>query len=117
MLRLFALYCLVSLLYDNRMRELLEPLSLGSGSAVVAVCSAALAWPLCRVRPVTVRWLGAVAVPFALAYVLYWSPVWLGSSDVAQYSAWQFLVVGVWFLAGVTASVVVIFALGRRRAS
>ena len=99
------------------MKELLESLSLGSGAAVVAVCSAALAWPLCRVRPVILRWLGAVAVPFALASVLYRSPVWLGSSDVAQYSAWQFLVVGVWFLAGVMASVVVIFALGRRRAS
>ena len=95
------------------MKELLESLSLGSGAAVVAVCSAALAWPLCRVRPVILRWLGAVAVPFALAYVLYWSPVWLGSSDI-EYSAWQFLVMGVWFLAGVIASVVVIFALGRR---
>ena len=99
------------------MKELLESLSLGPGAVVVAVCSAALAWPLYRVRPVILRWLGAVAVPFALAYGLYWSPVWLGSSDIAQYSAWQFLVVGVWFLAGVTASVVVIFALGRRRAS
>ena len=98
------------------MKELLESLSLGSGSAVVAVCSAALAWPLSRVRPVIVRWLGAVVAPFALAYLLYWSPVWLGSSDVAQYSAWQFLVVGVWFLAGVTAAVVVILAFGRRSA-
>ena|SRR3989442_144301 len=99
------------------MRELLNSLSLGSGAAVVAVCSAALAWPLCYVRSVTLRCLGAVVSPFALAYILYWSPVWLGSSDAAQYSAWQFLVVGVWFLAGVTASVVVIFALGRRGVS
>jgi uncharacterized membrane protein len=98
------------------MRELLNSLSLGSGAAVVAVCSAALAGLLCYVRPVILRWFGAVAVPFALAYILYWWPVWLGSKDVAQYSAWQFFVVGVWFLAGVASSAVVIVIFGRRRA-
>jgi uncharacterized membrane protein len=99
------------------MKELLASLSLGSGAAVVAICSAIFAWPLCYVRPVILRWLGGVAAPFAIAYILYWSPVWLGSDDVAQYSAWQFLVVGVWFLAGVALSGVVILVWGRRRAS
>src|SRR5450432_2222602 len=98
------------------MKELLESLSLGSGAAVVVVCSVALAWPLCYVPSVFLRWLGGVAAPFALAYVLYWSPVWLGSDDVAQYSAWQFLVVGVWFLAGGVSSVSVVVVFGRHRA-
>lgn len=97
------------------MKDLLGSLSLGSGAAVVAVCSAVLAGPLCYLRPIILRWLGAIAAPFVLAYTLYWSPVWLGSDDMAQYSAWQFLVVGVWFLAGVASSVVVIVVFGRRR--
>jgi len=98
------------------MKELLNSLSLGSGAAVVAFCSAALVALLCYVRPVILRWLGAMAVPFALGCGLYWSPVWLGSNDVPQYSAWQFLVIGVWFLAGFASSVVVIVIFGRRRA-
>jgi hypothetical protein len=53
-------------------------------------------------------------VPIALAYGLYWLPVWLGSNDSAQYSAWQFLVVGVWCLAGIASSVVIIALFGRR---
>jgi uncharacterized membrane protein len=98
------------------MRELLDSLSLGSGAALVAVFSAALVWPLCYVRPVTLRWLATLVVPFALAYILYWAPVWLGSNDVAQYSAWQFLVVGAWFLAGAASSVVVLVIFGPGRA-
>lgn len=42
--------------------------------------------------PTYVRWLLVVAIPFVLAYCLYWSPVWLGSDDVSQYSAWAVLV-------------------------
>ena len=99
------------------MKELLNSLSLASGAAVVAVFSAALAWPLSYVRPMILRWLSCVATSFGLAYVLYWSPVWLGSEDVAEYSAWQFLIVHAWSLAGVASSVVVLLVCGRCRAS
>lgn len=90
-------------------------LSLGSGAVVVALCSALLAWPLSYVLPAVVRWLLALGVPALVAFALYWLPVLLGSSDAAQYSAWQFLVLGVWFLAGLTASVMVTLLLGRGR--
>ena len=58
------------------------------------------------------RWLAAILVPFALSYACYWLPVWLGGSE-DQHSAWEFLVVGVWFAAGVVASVVVTFIVRR----
>ena len=68
-------------------------------------------------RPVSLRWLVAIGVPYFLAYALYWSPVCMGSDDVAQYSAWASIGVGVPFLAGVVSSVVVVLLFGRRRAS
>jgi hypothetical protein len=96
------------------MKDIIESLSLGSGAVVVALCSAALAWFLSNVRVAVVRWLGCVVIPLALASVLYWLPVWLGSRDVAQHSTWSFLVVGLWFLAGLASSIVVLFACARR---
>jgi uncharacterized membrane protein len=95
------------------MKDLLSSLSLSSGAAIVAVCSALLAWPVSLVRPVVLRWAGALIVPFVLACALYWSPVWLGSNDVAQYSAWQFLVVGTWFLAGAVATTLMLALCSR----
>lgn len=96
------------------MKEMVESLSLGSGAVVVAICSAALAWLLSYVRPVILRWLGCIVVPFALAYVLYSLPVWLGSTDLAQHSTWSFLVVGVWFLAGAVSAAIILLVFGRR---
>ena len=93
----------------------MESLSLYSGAAVVAVSSALLAWPVSFVRPVILRWAGALTVPFALAYVLYWSPIWLGG-NTDQHSLWEPLFVGAWFLAGVVPSALVIIAVGRCRA-
>jgi hypothetical protein len=97
-------------------KDFLNSLSLGSGAAIVAVCSALLAWPLCYVRQAIFRWLGAVAVPFLLAYGLYWSPVWLGA-DPSEYFSWAFLFIGKWFLAGAVASLLVVIVFRRRRAN
>ena len=97
------------------MRAFLESLSLSSGAALIAVCSAVLVWPLCHVRPVVFRWLGTVAVPLILASCLYWLPVWLGANP-SEYSSWEFLIVGAWFLAGAIPSVAVVLILGQHRA-
>jgi hypothetical protein len=94
------------------MRAFIESLSLGSGAALIAVLSAVFAAAISRVRPASVRWLSVVIVPFVISFCLYWLPVWLGA-DGSEYSSWQFLVVGVWFLAGVIPSAVVIFIVGR----
>jgi len=102
---------------DSRMKDLIQSLSLGSGAAVVAVCSALLAWPLRYVRAAFFRWLSAVALPFVLAYGLYWSPVWFFRADPSEYFSWAGLFIIPWFLAGVVSSVAVVLVFGRRRAS
>ena len=99
------------------MKDLIQSLSLGSGAAVVAACSAVLAWPLRYVRPLLFRWLGAVALPFVLAVGLYWSPVWLFRADPSEYFSWAGLFIIPWFLAGAVSSVVVVLVFGRRPAS
>ncbi len=97
------------------MKAFIQSLSLGSGAALVAVCSAILVWPLCYVRPAVFRWLGVVVVPLVLASCLYWSPVWLGANS-SEYSSWAFLFIGPWFLAGAVSLVVVAIILGKRHA-
>ena len=85
----------------------LIPNSLGGVALLVAVCSAILAWPVCFMRPAVLRWGGAIFVPFALSYCIYWLPVWCGA-DPSEYSAWEALGIGVPFLAGLIASILVI---------
>ena len=57
-------------------------------------------------------WLAAVLFPFALAYSVYWLPVWLGAK-ASEYPAWALLGVGVPFLAGLVPSGVVTFVVAR----
>jgi|GEM_PF-1690137 len=96
-------------------KTFIESLSLGSGAALIAVCSAVLVWLLCYVRPAVFRWLGIVVVPLVLASCLYWLPVWLGANS-SEYSSWSFLFIGAWFLAGAVPSAVVVLILGKRQA-
>ena len=99
------------------MRKLLESLSLTSGALLVAGVSAAAVWMLSTLLPKVLRWLWVVFVPFSLAYCLYRSPVWLGSDDVSQYGAWAFVVIPIWFVAGVIASALTVLVLPKRRPS
>jgi hypothetical protein len=92
------------------MKAFLESLSLSSGAALIAVVSAGLAWLIGRVRSAAVRWCSAVLMPLALSYCCYWMPVWLGGGG-DQHSSWTPLVVGVWFLAGLIVSVVVLVGI------
>lgn len=97
------------------MRELVESLDVVSGAIVVSVLSASVVWILCHVLPVRFYPLWILAVPFVFAYCLYWLPVWLGADDVAQYSAWSFLIV-FWFLAGFFPSAFIALIFRKRRA-
>lgn len=90
----------------------LIPNSLGGAALLVAACSALLAWPACHVRPTVLRWGGAVLVPFALSYCIYWLPVWRGANP-SEYSAWEVIGVGVPFLAGLIPSILVMAIVGR----
>lgn len=94
------------------MKTFIESLSFGSGAALIAVCSIILVFPLCYMRPAIFRWLGTVFVPLALAFCLYWLPVWLGANP-SEYSSWSFLFVGAWFLAGAVPSAVAVLIFGK----
>jgi len=98
------------------MKEFLKLLSLGSGAVLVAVLSAGVVWLPCAISSVSLRWIWAVIVLFILAYGLYWSPVWLGSDDVSQYSAWAGLCVGTWFLSGAMPSALLVLVLRKHQA-
>jgi len=98
------------------MKSFLESLSLSSGAILVAFISLGVVWLLCSVLPFTLRMIWVVLVPFAFAYSLYWSPVWLGADDVSQYGAWAGLGVGAWFLSGFFPSAVLVLILQKLRA-
>ena len=105
-----------SKLFSNyeQMRNSFDSLSLGSGALAIAFVSAIVVLPLAAVRP-KLRALWVWSVPLVAAFCLYWSPVWLGA-DASEYSAWAFIVVVPWFLAGVLSSALVVWILLKLRA-
>jgi hypothetical protein len=104
------------------MKAFVDSLSLGSGALVVAIVSAGIVWLLCFLFPASPHKLWALIVPFALAYCLYWSPVWLDADQSefhhallrSEYHTWQFVIVP-WFLAGAIPSAAIVFMLGQPR--
>ena len=90
------------------MRNVIESLSLVSGAAVVAVVSVLLTLVLSRyVRGRMVCSL-PLGVPLVVSYSLYWSPVWMGANDEAQFGAWAVLFIVPWYLAGAVTSAFVV---------
>jgi hypothetical protein len=85
-------------------------MSFETGALLIALASAALALVWARIATAVVRWALCVVAPFALAYSLYWSPVWLGAS-ASEFSSWAPIFIGPWFLAGAGASVVTLFTV------
>jgi hypothetical protein len=78
------------------MLHLLQSLSFGQGGGIVVVLSTLLTWILGRLACNGKAWLSPliwlipVSVPLLVSYILYWSPVWMGSDDSAEYGAWAF---------------------------
>lgn len=94
------------------MQAFFQSLSLGSASLLVAVLSGLAALFFGRIGLAVARWFAAVLVPFALAYSVYWMPVWLGA-DASEYLAWSSLGVGIPFMAGLVLSAVITFLVTR----
>jgi len=69
------------------MLDMINSLDFGSGALVVAAISGLLALWWSRIRRRDLGLCLALGVPLAIAYSLYWSPVWLGD-DPMEYSAW-----------------------------
>jgi len=102
------------------MKAFIESLSLGSGAVLLAILSVGLVCLLCSLSPKSLHKVWVVVVPFALAYCLYWSPVWLDADRSefyqallrSEYHTWQFMIVP-WYLAGAIPSAAIVFKLGR----
>jgi hypothetical protein len=94
------------------MLELVESLSLVSGTFIVVGVSVALAFGWAQVTNAVLCWAAALGTPFLLSYCLYWSPVWLGASR-SEYSAWAGVFIAPWFLIGGFASAIIV-AIVRR---
>jgi hypothetical protein len=97
------------------MLQFLLSLSLLTGALVVALVSGLLGAAWGQVRPLLVRRALAFLVPFALAYSLYWSPVWLGQNP-SEYGGWWLICIPPWYAAGVLASAAATYGSGLLRA-
>jgi len=60
-------------------------------------------------------WLAAVIAPLAVAYCVYWAPVWIGGNDPAQASAWETLVMIAWGAPATLACLVFVAVVRLRR--
>lgn len=92
------------------MLELLESLSLASGTFVVAGFSVIFALFYGRLDNSFARWAAVVAASALLAYTLYWAPVWLGA-DASEYSTWSLALIIPWSLVGALASTPVVIVV------
>jgi hypothetical protein len=87
----------------------LESLPIAAMLALVMALSAVAAALCLRIRLRTARWALALAVPFMIAWSIYWMPVWAGN-DPSEYGAWSPVFIVAWGLAGAVASVLVFIA-------
>ncbi len=96
------------------MINLIRSLSLEAGALVIMTASAVIAIGVAFIPNTILRRGFASAIPFILAYALYWSPVWLGA-DPSEYASWAPLFILPWSFAGLLASTTVIYIINRRR--
>jgi hypothetical protein len=108
--------------------RLIDALSIWQAASVVTLCSSALVWPVRRLRFLNL--VAAIAMPAALAYSLYWLPVWLVPPDLNnasdlhkldRYGAWAALEEALLFIPASLASLAVVtvssFRASRRKAT
>lgn len=97
------------------MLDLLENLPLPFTTLIVMAISVAATVGISKLISGRIRWLLAVAVPIAISYTLYWSPVWFAHrTDVAEYSAWAPILMTAWSMPSVLACLVCV-AIVRKR--
>jgi uncharacterized membrane protein len=98
------------------MLDLFESLPLPATTLISAAVSITVVALISRVTPGLVTWMAALVVPFVVAYSLYWAPVWISHRpNVADYSAWEVIFVGLWGFAGVIGSLGFVLLLRSRR--
>ena len=96
------------------MIELLKSVTWGSGLFVLMCVAIPLGFLMARVKSAVVRWTTVVTVPFALAYTLYWAPVWLGgSSSDSEYGTWAFVAIAPWTILPAIVAITIVFVMRR----
>jgi hypothetical protein len=95
------------------MLNIIRSLSLETGALVIMAASAVMAIGVAFIPNTILRRGIASAIPFLLAYALYWSPVWLGADPLSIQAGHPFFIMP-WFLAGLLASAIVIYLINRR---
>lgn len=108
--------------------KLIDSLSIWQAASVVTLCSSLLVWPMRHLRFLNL--VAAIAIPAALAYCLYWLPVWLVPPDLNNasdlhnldmYGAWAALEEALLFIPASLASLTVVtvscFRASRRKAT
>jgi hypothetical protein len=102
----------------SRMLNLFESLPLPATTLIVATLAVLVVALVVRVMPSWFAWASALIVPFVLAYAIYWAPILIyRRTNVADYSAWEFVVVGAWGVAGTVGSLVCVYLLKMRHKS
>ena len=94
------------------MLELLNSLSLESGALIAAALCILICAATSAFDAAWLRYTGAMLISVAVAYLLYWTPYYLGAPD-DQFSTWAPLVISVWFVAAAVASVIATYCFGR----
>ena len=95
-----------------------DSLVLGHGISdpnfIVAIISLALTAGLFRVMSVCRMWLVAVLIPFAVAYALYWVPVWIKHRADPDFSRWASFVITFWAVPSAVACLLLVGVLAWR---
>lgn len=91
------------------MRDIINSLSLGSGALVVAIISGLMAVGLSRIKSKKIVWVTGIIVPFLIAHLLYWAPIYFYGSNPSEYSSWSGIFITPWYAAGLIISILVFF--------
>jgi hypothetical protein len=96
-------------------KEFILSLSFSSGALIVAVVSFIIGLVISGIKSRKLKWMISLIVPFFVAYILYFSPVFFFGSDPSEYSAWSGIFIIPWYAAGLFGSVIVIFIMKRNK--
>ena len=87
------------------MKEFLISQSIGSGALYVAAISVLFGVTAAYIKHKIIRLLFVIIMPFLIAYIFYWGPVWLGSNS-SQYGSWSIIAIPPMYLAGLMAALI-----------
>lgn len=97
----------------TNLAEMIDSLSLGSGALLIAALSGIFSLLYFFIHNTLFKWVLVLLVPFFLAYSVYWTPVWFAHHLSGEYSSWEGLFIVPWYGAGVFASVLVCYLIGK----